>query len=160
MLRYVDTKVTFFEIPDEISLCINISGCSIKCKDCHSSYLWSDIGKPLNWGSLNPLIYINTGITCVCFMGGDSDIKTIENLAHKVKTLGLKVGWYSGRDTIPSDMNLNEFDFIKIGPYIKDRGPLNCRTTNQIMFSVVHNRSENILKDITYKFWTNAEDNK
>lgn len=27
MLKYVDTKVTFSEVPNEISLCINISNC-------------------------------------------------------------------------------------------------------------------------------------
>ena len=27
MLKYVDTLVTFSEIPDEISLCINVSNC-------------------------------------------------------------------------------------------------------------------------------------
>ena len=27
MLKYVDTKVTFAEVPNEISLCINISNC-------------------------------------------------------------------------------------------------------------------------------------
>ena len=28
MLKYVDTMVTFSEVPDEISLCIEISNCS------------------------------------------------------------------------------------------------------------------------------------
>ena len=28
MLKYVNTEITFAEVPDEISLCINISNCS------------------------------------------------------------------------------------------------------------------------------------
>ena len=44
MLKYVDTKVTFAEVPNEISLCINISNCPCKCHNCHSSYLAEDIG--------------------------------------------------------------------------------------------------------------------
>ena len=44
MLKYIDTKVTFAEVPNEISLCINISNCPCNCKGCHSSYLAEDIG--------------------------------------------------------------------------------------------------------------------
>ena len=46
MLKYVDTLVTFSEIPDEITLCINISNCPCKCPGSHSSYLAQDIGEP------------------------------------------------------------------------------------------------------------------
>ena len=47
MLKYVDTKVTFAEVPDEISLCINISNCPNHCEGCHSPYLAEDIGTEL-----------------------------------------------------------------------------------------------------------------
>ena len=80
MLKYVDTLVTFSEIPDEISLCINISGCPIHCPECHSKYLWDNIGEDLNNESLLSLINNNEGITCVCLMGGDGDVKSIVNL--------------------------------------------------------------------------------
>ena len=59
MLKYVDTKVTFAEVPNEISLCINITGCKIGCKNCHSSYLAEDIGEELNSLSLKELINNN-----------------------------------------------------------------------------------------------------
>lgn len=39
MLKYVDTAIVFSEIPDEVTLAINISGCPNKCKNCHSQYL-------------------------------------------------------------------------------------------------------------------------
>ena len=39
--------ITFSEVPDEISLCINISNCPIKCPDCHSKFLWENIGKEI-----------------------------------------------------------------------------------------------------------------
>lgn len=47
MLKYVDARVVFQEIPDEITLAINISNCPCHCKGCHSQYLAEDIGKPL-----------------------------------------------------------------------------------------------------------------
>lgn len=149
MLKYLNTQVTFAEVPDEITLCINITGCKNGCKNCHSSYLAEDIGKLLNWDSLNALIYINTGISCVAFMGGDNDPKVVNRLAEKVKSLGLKTAWYSGRQELSKDINLEYFDYIKLGPYMEEFGPLNSRTTNQRMYKV-HDCE---LEDITSKFW-------
>ena len=148
-MKYVDAKVVFAEVPDEVTLAINISNCPCHCKGCHSSYLAGDIGKSLNWDSLNALIYINTGISCVAFMGGDNDPKVVNMLAEKVKSLGLKAAWYSGRQELSKDINLEYFDYIKLGPYMEEFGPLNSRTTNQRMYKV-HDCE---LEDITSKFW-------
>jgi anaerobic ribonucleoside-triphosphate reductase activating protein len=153
MLKYVDTKVVFQEVPDEITLAINISGCPCHCEGCHSAYLAEDIGKPLNWDSLNALIYTNTGITCVSFMGGDAEPETIDKLAYEVKRIGLKTAWYSGRQELSKKIHLWDFDYIKLGPYNKDLGPLNSRTTNQVFYKVVHLSSgKSKMYDITYKF--------
>ena len=148
-MKYVDAKVVFAEVPDEVTLAVNISNCPCHCKGCHSSYLAEDIGKPLNWDSLNALIYINTGISCVAFMGGDNDPKVVNRLAEKVKSLGLKTASYSGRQELSKHINLEYFDYIKLGPYMEEFGPLNSRTTNQRMYKV-HDCE---LEDITSKFW-------
>ena len=55
-MKYTDTMVTFNEVPDEISLCINISGCPNRCPGCHSPELWEDIGTELTKESLKDLI--------------------------------------------------------------------------------------------------------
>ena len=104
MLKYVNTAITFAEFPDEISLLINISNCPCHCKGCHSAYLAEDIGEPLDYIALTKLIIdSNKGITCVGLMGGDSDPKWINKLAKFIKTSSeLKVGWYSGRNYLPS----------------------------------------------------------
>lgn len=152
MLKYVDTKVTFAEVPDEITLCINITGCKNGCKNCHSSYLAQDIGKPLNKSFLSELIEGNKGVSCVSFMGGDNDVIHLVALASWVKThTNLKVAWYSGRQELAGIVarQLQWFDFIKLGPYKEEFGPLNSRTTNQRMYKV-HNGE---LEDITSKFW-------
>lgn len=149
MLKYVDTLVTFSEVPDEIALCINITGCKIGCKNCHSPYLAEDIGKELNIDSLHELISNNKGITCVSFMGGDSNPKEINNLAKEVKTYyNLKTAWYSGRQELSELIDLFNFDAIKLGGYNESLGPLNCPTTNQRFYKVVEGK----LEDITYKF--------
>lgn len=150
MLKYVDTKVTFSEVPDEISLCINISNCSCHCKNCHSPYLAEDIGEPLDLQHLTNLIDSNKGITCVCIMGGDANSSEVDDIAQDIKEYypKLKVAWYSGKQELSKDINLEFFDFIKLGPYIEELGPLNSRTTNQRFYKV----SDGELINITSKF--------
>lgn len=147
MLKYVDTLVTFSEVPDEISLCINISGCTYKCPGCHSPWLWEDIGTPLDKEELERLIDKHDGITCVCFMGGTP--KEVSELAKYCK--GLAVAYYTGADTISEELDLKLFDYIKTGPYIAEYGPLTSRRTNQTMWKV--NKEDYTIHDITDKFW-------
>ena len=155
MLKYVDTKVVFAEIPDEITLAINISGCPCNCKGCHSSYLAEDIGKNLSWEALNNLIKANKGISCVAFMGGDADPMKVSIRAEQIKESYpmLKVAWYSGRQELNEDIELKNFDYIKLGPYIEEFGPLNSKTTNQRVYKVVEQNGNYELVDITNKFW-------
>lgn len=46
-----------------------------------------------------------------------------------------------------------EIQRIKLGPYIKDKGPLNCRTTNQVMLEIDIIQGKVFKKNITAKFW-------
>ena len=151
MLKYVDTKVVFQEVPDEITLAINISNCPCHCEGCHSPYLAEDIGEPLDLQHLTNLIDSNKGITCVCIMGGDANPSEVDDIAQDIKEYyhSLKVGWYSGRQELSKDIELSNFDFIKLGPYKEEFGPLNSRTTNQRFYKV----SDGELINITSKFW-------
>lgn len=155
MLKYIDTLVGFAEFPDEISLCINISNCPCHCEECHSSYLAQDIGEPLDLQHLTTLIDKNKGITCVGLMGGDANPSEIDDIAQDIKEYypNLKVGWYSGRDYISKDINLENFDYIKYGHYDKNKGPLNNKTTNQVMLKINVVDNKILKKDITAKFW-------
>ena len=151
MLKYVDAKVVFAEVPDEITLAINISNCPCHCEGCHSPYLAEDIGEPLDLQHLTNLIDSNKGITCVCIMGGDANPSEVDDIAQDIKEYypELKVGWYSGRQELSEDIELGNFDVIKLGPYKEEFGPLNSRTTNQRFYKV----SDRELVDITSKFW-------
>jgi anaerobic ribonucleoside-triphosphate reductase activating protein len=162
MIKYVDTKVVFQEIPDETTLAINISNCPCHCKGCHSSYLAEDIGTPLDEDSLVELLLNNKGITCIAFMGGDSDPEYINWLASIMRDMNdsepgnwadVKIAWYSGRQELSPDIDLRNFDYIKLGPYIEEKGPLSSRTTNQVMLQIDNSCGRSIVKDITSRFW-------
>lgn len=158
MLKYTDFLVGFQEIPDEISLCINISNCPNSCIGCHSPWLKQNIGTILNSTELHRLIDVNKGITCVSFMGGDSEPELVNLLASEVKELDLKTAWYSGKSEISDKIELRNFDFIKIGPYLESLGGLDNPSTNQVMYEVcrVSKLPEKFsLVNITNKFWKN-----
>lgn len=153
MLKYVDTLVSFQEIPDEISLCINISNCPNNCPGCHSAYLKDDIGTPLTYIELMRILKDIRGITCVCFMGGDKEPWEIQRLAQFVREKGLKVAWYSGKQELHEDIRLANFDYVKLGPYVEELGPLTSRNTNQVMYKIDHIADRPFVVDITSRFW-------
>lgn len=157
MVKYVDTKVVFREIPNEITLAINISGCPCQCKGCHSSYLAEDIGEILSFTTLSKLIKDNTGITCVAFMGGDGDVFMINELAKHIRKNhpDLNIAWYSGRQELSEHIELCNFDFIKLGPYLEEFGPLDSPTTNQCFYHIFYENNEWNMIDITPIFWKN-----
>lgn len=166
MLKYTIAEVVFREIPDEITLAINISGCPIHCPDCHSKDLWKDKGKDLSQRALERLINENPGITCVAFMGGDSDPDCVGMLSEAIKAhySELKIAWYSGKESIPPNFKyLSYLDYLKLGPFIKEKGPLDNPSTNQRLYQlgddnefILENGSSSsgrAITDITYKFW-------
>jgi len=158
-MKYYNAMVVFEEIPNEITLAINITNCPCHCKGCHSKFLWDDVGTELTIDELERLLDNNDGITTVCFMGGDADPKTVCALAeyvHEIKKL--KVGWYSGMDEYYKDIDFKWFDYIKLGHYDEELGGLNKKTTNQKLYQLIKTKfDDGIYKidfnDITHLFW-------
>ena len=153
MLKYVNTGVVFQEIPDEVTLAVNISNCPCRCPGCHSRYLWEDIGLPLDVDAVDDFVKkVGEDITCIAFMGGDADPVEVNMLAEYVHETYpmLKVAWYSGRIRLPSVIKKEDFDYIKIGPYIRHLGPLKEPTTNQRLYRIEGNGE---MVDITSRFW-------
>lgn len=153
MLKFVNTGIVFAEIPDEVTLSINISACPCHCPGCHSQYLWADIGEPLTPNALTALVKRYTGsITCVCLMGGDADPQAVAELAAYVreKHPRLKVAWFSGRARVPAGIDRKPFHYIKTGPYIRHLGALDSERTNQRMMK---QREDGTWEDITWRFW-------
>ena len=150
MLKYTNYSICFQEVPNEVTLCFNISNCQIRCKDCHSKYLWEDIGNPLISDIIDILDNYKNYISCVCFMGGTHDTAQLKSLLDIVKTFNLKTCVYTGEDySNKLDILLDSLDYLKVGPYIDDFGGLNKKTTNQKFYKIVKNN----LIDKTYLFW-------
>lgn len=146
------TMVCMSEIPDHISLGISITNCTGRCEGCHSPWLREDIGEELTESVLDDLIKKNDGINCVLFLGEGKDKESILDLGRYVrdKYPSLKTALYSGRSNVEAEY-YKVLDFVKIGAYNAKYGPLNKRTTNQILLEV--DRDTGLRKDITSRFW-------
>ena len=151
MLKYYNYDIVFQEIPDEVTLAVNLTGCPIHCPGCHSPHLWEDIGLPLDERLLRRFYEDYAGeVTCICLMGGDADPVSVEQLCAFVKQeMGLRSAWWSGRPELPEGIELAHFDYVKTGPYIESLGGLKSPKTNQRLYRV----NGETLEDITCRFW-------
>ncbi len=150
MLKYTDYDIVFQEIPDEVTLAINLSNCPYRCKGCHSPQLREDIGTPLSNDEIIKLLNkYGDFITCICLMGGDASVEDIEQSVIFIKKYSkghIKTAWYSGCDYICPNIDLDHFNYIKVGAYKEDLGALKSKTTNQRFYKI--NNSQ--LIDMTY----------
>ena len=151
MLKFYNYDIVFQEIPDEVTLAVNLTGCPCHCPGCHSPHLWEDIGEELDAAMLRRIHAEYAGeVTCICLMGGDADPDAVERLCAFIKEeMGLRSAWYSGRAGLPAGIDLRHFDYVKTGPYIEACGGLKSPQTNQRLYRV----SAQGLEDITARFW-------
>jgi len=148
-MKYTTYDIVFREIPNEVTLAINLSNCPFRCKGCHSPELQENLGNLLTAEKVVELIAQNLGITCVCFMGGDQNLAELKELSRVVSEHAIKRAWYSGRSELPKEM-LAHFEYIKVGPYVKERGPLDSETTNQRLYRIkTESPSSYLAEDIT-----------
>lgn len=150
MIKYVPemTSVVMEEIPDRVTLAVDISNCRGECVGCHSPFLRKDIGEPLTEEVIGALVKDNFGVDCFLFLGEGRDPETLVSLATYVRSHGLAAALYSGRTEVEPFI-WDAFDYVKTGPYIPERGPLNDPDTNQRLYR----RVEGEWVDITSRFW-------
>lgn len=137
-MKFYNFDIVFQEIPDEVSLAVNITNCPNRCPGCHSSHLWEDIGESLTVSRIDRWMkdYASL-VTCVCFMGGDGQTEELLQLARHIRQCyHVKTAWYSGRQEIPPQAARSLFNYIKVGPYIREKGGLKAPGTNQRLYEV------------------------
>ena len=149
MLKFHNYDIVFQEIPDEVTLAVNLTNCPHRCVGCHSPHLHLDTGHVLDDDTMDKLLdRYGRQITCVCFMGGDRTPKEVEAMARRLQEqTKLKVAWYSGNDTMPR--NAKQFDYVKVGGFKPELGGLRSRTTTQRLYRNVNGKTV----DITERFW-------
>ena len=151
MLHYCEVALSPIEVPGELSICIYVTGCQSHCEECHYPEL-----QLCNYGELlleridNIVDSYLSEASCLCIMGeGQSEdrneLMTVNKHGH---SKGLKTCLYSGRDVIIEDWMM-EFDYIKLGSYRKEYGPLTSRNTNQVFYAIDNTG----FNDITEVFW-------
>ncbi|MBR6002926.1 MAG: anaerobic ribonucleoside-triphosphate reductase activating protein [Bacteroidales bacterium] len=151
MIKFVPamTSVVLEEIPGMLTLAVDISNCRGNCIGCHSPFLKEDIGEELTPERIDSLFADNFGVGCFLFLGEGRDPEALLSLARYIKLKHrVKVALYSGRPEV-EDAVWDVFDYVKVGPYIPEKGPLNSRTTNQRLYKVTPEGRE----DITSRFW-------
>ena len=152
LLRYDGFDIVMQEVPDEITLAINVTECPYHCVGCHSPHLWGSYGAYLGEDLAEIVQRYDGMITCVCFMGGDHHIEDLARQCRYIKTFypHLKIAVYSGADNFkPLRSIMPILDYVKIGPYIQGRGGLDNPNTNQRLYK----RYGVSWSDITYRFW-------
>jgi len=152
MLKYYNYDIVFQEIPDEVTLAVNITNCPNRCKGCHSQHLQTDIGEELDEKRIRSLMdKYASAITCFCFMGGDAEPLRVAELAGfmRLHYPGTKVAWYSGCAKLPKGFDNRNFQYIKLGGYVEELGNLKNETTNQHLFQV---QQDGCMKDISHMF--------
>ena len=148
MIKYIPelTDIVLEEIPDRVTLAVEISNCRGSCPGCHSPFLQRDLGEELTPKVIDRLIADNFGVNCFLLLGEGSDSEALLGVAAHLKAAhpGIERAVYSGRAQVEPAL-YEAFDYVKVGPYIAELGPLNAPTTNQRLY--YHG------EDITARFW-------
>ncbi|WP_103071657.1 anaerobic ribonucleoside-triphosphate reductase activating protein [Aquimarina sediminis] len=145
-MYYHSFKVVFQEVPGEISLCFSISGCTLRCKGCHSPFLWKK-----NSGSLLTLPLFESILkqyadlaTCVLFMGGEWHKEELVALLKLSKKRNYKTCLYTGEDHVSREL-ITHLTWVKTGKWDQSLGGLENEKTNQKFIEVRTNTIQNYL---------------
>lgn len=152
MLLYTDYDIVFQEIPDEVTLAVNLAGCPNRCPGCHSPQLQQEIGNPLTPEVLDGLLTrYGDSVTCLCLMGGDGDPQAVATLMEHLRRRWPRIhtGWYSGASEPPDGFSPALFDYLKLGPYVAALGGLRSPTTNQRLWRL---HGDGTRTDLTPRF--------
>lgn len=148
-MNYIEeyTDIVFQELPDHISLAISITGCGHKCKGCHSPIMQDATnGIELTDEIFRQYLDRYKGcISAVIFFSGALYPTELIPKLKEARKRGLKTALYTGFNSVSNELKEN-LDYLKVGPYYEELGPLSSPTTNQRLYDLSTG------EDITYKF--------
>ena len=155
MFKALPPQIVFQEVPDEVSLAFTITGCPLRCQGCHSQETWNrELGLALTPSLFeNYLLQYQAMITCVLFFGGEWNSECLVQRLQMAKVHGLKTCLYTGLERVPQRIS-RHLDYLKIGPWLTEKGGLNESTTNQRLINLHTGQCLN------YRFLPNHLNNK
>jgi anaerobic ribonucleoside-triphosphate reductase activating protein len=145
-MKYHQFEIVLQEVPGEISLSFSITGCSLRCKGCHSPFLWKkENGMLLSVKEFKKKLNQYPGFaTCVLFMGGEWHEEKLVELLKIANQKNYKTCLYSGEEKVSPSILLN-LDWVKTGKWNPQKGGLNSSNTNQKFTHVQTNTQLNHL---------------
>ena len=151
------TGITLAEMPNNISCYIQLANCNIKCKGCHSKFLWKKISQTDLQQILSYVIASkNKGADMFIVFGDINNDISSDDLLLLVRSASsiLPVCIYSGADSVEKALGTNHSDilaylsYIKIGRFDKALGGLSNSNTNQRLFLVVDKQLIDVTKNL------------
>lgn len=143
MLKYYRKDVCFQEVPNEISLSFSIAGCPHNCKNCSwKGTIEKEEQKNLTNQTYSMFLNKYKGLaSCVLFLGGEWEQEDLIYKLKMAKEKGYKTCLYTGCNfqQISEELKSN-LDFIKVGPYMPEKGGLNNPNTNQKFIDLINNK--------------------
>jgi anaerobic ribonucleoside-triphosphate reductase activating protein len=136
-----DVDIVLQEVPGQISICFSISGCPIRCKGCHSPFLWEEgNGELLTDERYVSILNQYRGYAnCVLFMGGEWHPDELVHKLATAKDLGFDTCLYTGLEEVSDEIKSN-LTWLKTGPWVESLGGLTSPTTNQRFIEVKTNK--------------------
>ena len=130
-------RIVFQEVPNEVSLLFQITGCRLRCKGCHSPELWNrNHGIELtNKYFLKRLTAYKGLITCALFFGGEWHKDELIEKFIIAKQNNIKTCLYTGENEVSGDV-LEHLDYVKVGKWNAEYGGLNDPNTNQLFLNL------------------------
>ena len=117
MIKYLPESVSVVleEVPDRVTLAVDITNCQGHCEGCHSPYLRGNFGEELTPERIDALIADNFGVNCFLFLGEGADVDALLALVKHLNTAcpKMEVALYSGLPHT-DDRVWDWFDYVKI----------------------------------------------
>ncbi len=152
-MKMMEDRIVFQEVPNEVYLLFQITGCKMRCKGCHSPELWNkENGTELTNEYFEQRLNDYEGlITCVLFFGGEWHSNELIDKIEIAKRKGLKTCLYTGENSVSREI-LEHLDFIKAGKWNEKLGGLDSITSNQAFIDL------NTGEKLNYLFQTQTQD--
>ena len=150
-MKYLDSMITYSEVPDKVSLSIWITECQGTCEGCSMKELRESIGKELSTKVLLDIIKTQGKFAqVVTFLGeGKNKNELIELMITVLRYTDKKICLYSGQERMDEDIR-KLVTYYKVGPYIERLGGLTSEKTNQVFWV---KDKDNLFHNETWKFW-------